>query len=265
MIRLFEPGELAQRPGGDAVPVRRPTPAAARRRPPAKAAASGAPPAAGTPAGPPAAGDADGPGRRRRRTAPPATRAGRAPVPARRAPRRRRCGACSTGSTPSSAPRPEIADGPLLIIAGPGTGKTRTLTHRIAHLVADRGVPAEQCLAITFTRRAAEEMAERLAALAAGHAPRLTTPPSTRWRCASCASSTSGRASARGSASPTSAARLALARRADRRRAGGPPPAARGLGAAARRRGGRGRSRTPSSPSGTPRRCASTTWSTSTT
>jgi DNA helicase-2/ATP-dependent DNA helicase PcrA len=56
-------------------------------------------------------------------------------------------------------------DGPLLIIAGPGTGKTRTLTHRIAHLVSDRGVPPEACLAITFTNRAAEEMRERLDAL----------------------------------------------------------------------------------------------------
>jgi DNA helicase-2/ATP-dependent DNA helicase PcrA len=65
-------------------------------------------------------------------------------------------------------------DGPLLIIAGPGTGKTRTLTHRIAHLVTERGVPADQCLAITFTRRAAEEMTERLAALVPDHAPRLT-------------------------------------------------------------------------------------------
>src|SRR5690606_28198533 len=69
----------------------------------------------------------------------------------------------------------EITEGPLLIIAGPGTGKTRTLTHRIAHLVTACGVPAEQCLAITFTRRAAEEMAERLAALAPGHARRITT------------------------------------------------------------------------------------------
>ena len=64
--------------------------------------------------------------------------------------------------------------GPLLIIAGPGTGKTRTLTHRIAHLVTERGVAPEECLAITFTRRAAGELAERLAALAPGHADRLT-------------------------------------------------------------------------------------------
>jgi DNA helicase-2/ATP-dependent DNA helicase PcrA len=59
----------------------------------------------------------------------------------------------------------EIVDGPLLIVAGPGTGKTRTLTHRIAHLIADHGVAPEACLAITFTRRAAGEMRERLASL----------------------------------------------------------------------------------------------------
>ncbi|WP_246122436.1 UvrD-helicase domain-containing protein [Actinoallomurus bryophytorum] len=64
--------------------------------------------------------------------------------------------------------------GPLLIIAGPGTGKTRTLTHRIAHLVAERDVEPEHCLAITFTRRAAEEMRERLQALLPGKADRLT-------------------------------------------------------------------------------------------
>ncbi|MBI5771806.1 MAG: UvrD-helicase domain-containing protein [Verrucomicrobia bacterium] len=59
----------------------------------------------------------------------------------------------------------EIVSGPSLIIAGPGTGKTRTLTHRLAHLVADHGVAPEACLAITFTRRAAGEMRERLAHL----------------------------------------------------------------------------------------------------
>jgi DNA helicase II / ATP-dependent DNA helicase PcrA len=52
--------------------------------------------------------------------------------------------------------------GPLLVVAGPGTGKTRTLTHRLAHLVVERGLPAERCLAITFTRRAAAELQERL-------------------------------------------------------------------------------------------------------
>lgn len=56
----------------------------------------------------------------------------------------------------------EIVSGPLLIVAGPGSGKTRTLTHRIAHLIRTHRVRPEHCLAITFTRRAADEMRERL-------------------------------------------------------------------------------------------------------
>jgi ATP-dependent DNA helicase UvrD/PcrA len=59
------------------------------------------------------------------------------------------------------------AAGPLLIIAGPGTGKTRTLTHRIAYQITELGRPARQFLAITFTRRAAQEMRDRLAGLGA--------------------------------------------------------------------------------------------------
>lgn len=55
--------------------------------------------------------------------------------------------------------------GALLIIAGPGAGKTRTLTHRIAYLVKHQDVAPNHCLAITFTIRAADEMRERLYAL----------------------------------------------------------------------------------------------------
>jgi superfamily I DNA/RNA helicase len=61
-----------------------------------------------------------------------------------------------------------------MIIAGPGTGKTRTLTHRLAAGVTEQGVAAEACLALTFTRRAAEEMRERLAALLGQRAAGLT-------------------------------------------------------------------------------------------
>src|SRR5262249_39259577 len=73
------------------------------------------------------------------------------------------------------APRAAAASGagPLLILAGPGSGKTRTLTHRIAHLVAECGVAAEHCLAITFTRRAAAEMRERLPRLLPRDAGRI--------------------------------------------------------------------------------------------
>jgi len=61
-----------------------------------------------------------------------------------------------------------------MIIAGPGTGKTRTLAHRIIYQLAERGAAPGSCLAITFTRRAAREMRERLAALAPRQAGRIT-------------------------------------------------------------------------------------------
>src|SRR5579859_6917742 len=68
-------------------------------------------------------------------------------------------------------------DGPVLIVAGPGTGKTKTLAARIAYLIAGANVPPAQILALTFTKKAAEEMRQRVNILLASGGKSPTALP----------------------------------------------------------------------------------------
>jgi DNA helicase II / ATP-dependent DNA helicase PcrA len=156
-VRLFQPGELS---GGDTLfDLPAPAPAPSRRR------AARPPAAAGGPARGPAAGDQAGPG-----AAPPGNQAGPGAAlpggPGQVQPDPAGPGAAFLGALDPEQRAAAAAASPLLIVAGPGTGKTRTLTRRIAAQVAAAGLPARRgALALTFTRRAAQEMQDRLAAL----------------------------------------------------------------------------------------------------
>ena len=79
-----------------------------------------------------------------------------------------------TELNPAQQSAVEAIKGPVLILAGPGSGKTRVITQRVAYLIKVVGINPRRIIAVTFTNKAAKEMVERLEKLVPGSIKQLT-------------------------------------------------------------------------------------------